>query len=76
MHAYMKEKASSYARVPESTWSKDNRKQVEKMTPAESEHMINEDVPPLSSGMKYYAQKCGKSGQSPEKAGTVPWFGE
>ncbi|KAJ4356339.1 uncharacterized protein N0V89_004371 [Didymosphaeria variabile] len=77
VQAYVKEKASSYARVPESTWSKDNRKEVERMTPEESEHIVNGLGVPVSRGMKYYAQKCVRPGAvQPERAGNVPHFGE
>lgn len=72
----MKEKASSYARVPESTWSKDNRKGVEKMTPAESAQIVNGYALPVSRGMKYYAKKCVIPSESPEEAAKVPDSGE
>jgi hypothetical protein len=76
VHAYVKGKAASYARVPESTWSKDNRKEVEKMTPEESEHIMRGVAIPVSRGMRYYFDKCVSNGNPPERAGNVALFGE
>ena len=51
VQAYMKEKASSYARAPASVWDKDNRKPVEKMTPSESRQIMTGSNLPVSRGM-------------------------
>jgi hypothetical protein len=76
VHAYVKEKAASYARVPESTWSKDNRKEVEKLRPEENDDILGGVAIPRSRGMRHYVDKSVLNGSPPERAGNVALFGE
>lgn len=79
MQAYVKEKTSSYSRAPESTWSRDNRKQVEKVTAAESEQIVNGTRLAVDPAILRYKQDAmaakGEAGQA-GKAGQMPLFGK
>lgn len=78
MQAYVKEKTSGYSRTPESTWSKDNRKQVEKLTAWESEQIVNGTRPGVDPARVRYKQDAmvgdGEAGQG-GKAGKRALFG-
>ena len=73
----MKEKTSGYSRAPESTWSRDNRKQVEKVTAAESEQIVNGTRSAVNPAIVRYKQDAmaakGEASQA-GKAGKVPLF--
>lgn len=78
MHAYVKGKTASYARLSESTWSRE-RKEVERMTPKEMRQVVTAYALPESSATNMLVQ----DGLLPDddagkvaKAGTRPHFGE
>ena len=69
VHEYMKQKASGYARVPENTWSKDNRKEVDTMTPAEMERIIKKEHRPFGARLAHSHASEMLSDSEPRKAG-------
>lgn len=72
----MKEKAASYARVPESTWSKDKRKEVAKLKPGDIKKNVNGTETAMSGGVEYRGEEGVWVGYDAPKAGTVSFFGE
>lgn len=61
----MKEKAASYARVPDSTWNKDNRKEVAKSSADETENKGG-------VGGDGHGEQRERDGHDAPEAGTIP----
>lgn len=68
VQAYVKEKASAYSRAPEMTWSRENRKGVEKMTTAESEQIVSWDGLDADAGLGRHGKDAGVGLGSEDKA--------
>ncbi|KAJ4297564.1 hypothetical protein N0V90_005456 [Kalmusia sp. IMI 367209] len=77
VHAYVREKASGYARVSESAWSKD-RMEVEPMTPREMQALISQEEQDNPGLIHYLEDEFLPEGslEKAGKAGAVPLFGE
>lgn len=74
VQAYVAEKTSGYSRLPMNAWEKDNRKEAEKMTPAEGEELMSGSRLPANAAMSRYSQEMDSPQRAP-KAGKQPYFG-